>query len=233
MPELPIHPARGREAPGYSLDRRLSALRGLDRDRRRTVEDGLRERTAVESLRLTGGVFSEGPLLDGVLEALARIEESASSGRDLEIGLVREVHRLSSPPASGELRSSDLAPQFANARVLSPRFIEARLQNLVDWLHGESGRGMFPSERMALWFARFLEIAPFDRGNFRTAHLFLSYFARVDGYPPVSLNLQEAEAVRAEVERALLFDTGPLVMRFSAALSRSLDALEGVSGERG
>jgi hypothetical protein len=176
----------------------------------------------------------EGPLFDGALEALALIESKASSGKELDLGLIREVHRLSSPPSGGEIRTSDLSPQFRNARVLSPRFIESRLQNLLDWLHGDSGRGMFPAERMALWFPRFLEIAPFERGNFRTAHLFLSFFSCADGYPPVSLKFEEAEAVRGEVERAFLFDTGPLVQRFSSALGRSLgaiEALEGTSGE--
>jgi hypothetical protein len=231
MPELPIHPGGGREAPGYALERRLFCLKSLPDERRRSLHDGLREAAARETLRLTGapGIESDSALLEGALAALSLIESAAASGVEIGIGLIREAHRLSSPPGGGELRATDLAPQFKNARVLSPRFIESRVQNLLDWLHGESGRGMFPAERMALWFPRFLEIAPFDRGNFRTAHLFLSYFAVADGYPPVSLKLEEAEDVRSEVERAFLFDTGPLVDRFSAALSRSLEALEKAS----
>ena len=71
------------------------------------------------------------------------------------------------------------------------------------------------------------------RGNFRTAHLFLSFFSRADGYPPVSLSFEEAEAVRGEVERAFLFDTGPLVERFSTALSRAMEAIESRAGEAG
>jgi hypothetical protein len=231
MPELPIHPAFGREAPGYSLERRLSRLKDVEPERTRIARERLRERTAAETLRLTGGGATEGPLLDGALGALSAIEAAASSAREIDLGLIREVHRLSSAPSGAEIRTSDLAPQFRNARILSPRFIEARLGNLLDWLHGESGRGMFPAERMALWFPRFLEIAPFERGNFRTAHLFLSFFSCADGYPPVSLRFEEAEEVRAEVERALLFDTGPLVTRFSSALSRALEALEQASGE--
>jgi len=233
MPELPIHPEGGREAPGYSLERRLARLKDLPAERRRSAHDRLREGSALETLRLTGapGFPRDGPLVDGALEALALIESTASSGKELDLGLIRDVHRLSSPPSRGEIRSVDLAPQFQNARILSARFIEPRLQNLLDWLHGGSGRGMFATERMALWFPRFLEIAPFERGNFRTAHLFLSFFSCADGYPPVSLKFEEAEAVRGEVERAFLFDTGPLVQRFSSALGRSLEALESSTGE--
>ena len=235
MPELPIHPDGGREAPGYALERRLTRLESLPAERRRRAHQGLRESSVLETLRLTGADASEkdreSPLFDGSLEALALIETTASSGKELDLGLIREVHRLSSPPSGGEIRTRDLAPQFQNARILSPRFIESRLQNLLDWLHGDSGRGMFPAERMALWFPRFIEIAPFERGNFRTAHLFLSFFSCADGYPPVSLKFEEAEAVRGEVERAFLFDTGPLVQRFSSALGRAIEALESAGGE--
>ncbi len=231
MPELPIHPDRGREAPGYALERRLGQLKGLPEDRRRGAHDALREAAARETLRLTGaaGIEQDPSLLEGVLSALSLVESTAASGEELRLPLIREVHRLSSPPSGGEIRTADLAPQFQNARILSPRFIESRLQNLLDWLHGDSGRGMFPAERMALWFPRFLEIAPFERGNFRTAHLLLSFFSCADRYPPVSLRFEEAEAVRGEVERAFLFDTGPLVDRFSSALSRSLETLEKAS----
>jgi len=240
MPELPIHPDGGPEAPGYSLERRLARLKDLPAERRRRAHEELRESSVLETLRLTGAPGTEKnrplldvPLFDGALEALALLEATASSGKDLGLGLIREVHRLSSPESRGEIRTVDLPPQFQNARILSARFIESRLENLLDWLHGDSGRGMFPAERMALWFPRFLEIAPFERGNFRTAHLFLSFFSCADGYPPVSLKFEEAEAVRGEVERAFLFDTGPLVLRFSSALGRSLEAIEALESASG
>jgi hypothetical protein len=234
MPELPIHPGFGREAPGYALERRLARCQDLPAVLRRDAHSGLRERAALETLRLTGAYAEadrSSPLFASLVETLALIEKTASSGKELDLGLIRKVHGISSPPSGGEIRAVDLPPQFQNARVQSPRFIESRLGNLLDWLHGDSGRGMFPAERMALWFPRFLEIAPFDRGNFRTAHLFLSFFSCADGYPPVSLTFEEAEAVRSEVERAFLFDTGPLVERFSSALSRAIEALEKAGGE--
>lgn len=229
MPELPIHPGGGREAPGYGLAHRLARLTGLSEERRRNAHDALRETCVAETLRLTGGAEKDASLFEGGLAALSLIETTASSGQEIRRGLIREVHNLSSREDGGEFRNAELSPQFQNARILSPRFIESRLQNLLDWLHGDSGRGMFPAERMALWFPRFLEIAPFARGNFRTAHLFLSFFSVADGYPPVSLRFEEAEAVRGEVERAFLFETGPLVERFSSALSRSIEALEKAS----
>jgi hypothetical protein len=227
MPELPIHPGLSPEAPGYSLARRLARLGDLPEEIRRSIHELLREAAVRETLRLTGGATDPaGPLYEGSLQALLALETAASSGKELDLTLVREIHRLSSPPSSGDFRTGDLPAQFRNARALAPKFIEARLQNLLDWLHGESGRSMFPAERMALWFPRFLEIAPFERGNFRCAHLCLSFFSCAAGFPPVHLKFEEAEEVRGEIERAILFDTGALVQRFSAVLGRALDGLE-------
>jgi hypothetical protein len=97
---------------------------------------------------------------DGALEALALIETTASS-EELDLGLIREVIG-SSPPSGGN--SHQNRPQFQNARVLSPRFIESRLQNLLDWLHGDSGRGCFRGQWPLV--SRFLEIAPSSAGTF-------------------------------------------------------------------
>jgi Fic/DOC family len=252
MAELPIYPERGPEAPGYVLERKRQQWTGVPAERVRAVHDRLRVDCVLETLGLTGvnversvvarcasemarpGGRTEGDalgaLIIALLEALASLEAAARGGRDLDIGLIREIHRAANPPSEGELRSQDLPPQFRNMRPSRVEFIPSRLQNLLDWLSGESGRSMFPAERMALWFARFLEISPFERGNFRTAHLVASFFALQKGYPPVSLRLDDADAIRAEVETALLFDTFPLVQRFSDALARSMTVLEQVVG---
>lgn len=249
MAELPIYRERAGEAPGYALERRLVRLKGAAPERWREATDRLRVECALETLRLTGagvemsvvaryagerlrqgGPVEGDALVLGQLEALERLESEARGGRGLGIELIRAVHRAANPPSEGEFRSKELSPQFRNTRASRVEFIPSRLQNLLDWLSGESGRSMFPAERMALWFPRFLEISPFERGNFRTAHLLVSFFALEKGYPPVSLRLAEAEEIRAEVERALLFDTFPLVQRFSAAIARSMSLLEQVVG---
>ena len=66
--------------------------------------------------------------------------------------------------------------------------------------------------------------------DFRAAHLLLNFFPRADGYPFVCLQLEEAEPVRSEVERAILFDTLPLVNRFNEAVSRALRVCEEAGG---
>lgn len=239
MAELPIYPERAREAPGYALERKLAQWKDAPVELWKEATDRLRVECALETLALTGagvvpradGVEGDA-LVTGQLEALERLDSVVLAGRGLGTELIREVHRAANPPSDGRFRSTELPPQFRNTRPSRVEFIPSRLQNLLDWLSGESGRSMFPAERMALWFARFLEIAPFDRGNFRTAHLLSSFFALEKGYPPVSLRFADADEIRAEVERALLFDTFPLVQRFSDALGRSITAVEQIAGRQ-
>jgi hypothetical protein len=228
MPELPIYPERS-EAPGYALERRASALRQNPPEDLPERLNRLRRACAIETLSLSGAppMESEGDaLVRAQLGALAIIETSARNGQALDLGRILEVHRLATGAPGVELRSSEARPQFATARPSPPRFIEDKLTNLLGWLEAESARTMFPGERMALWFARFLEIAPFERRNFRTGHLLASHFAVARGYPVVSLRIQDADAIRNAVERAIVFDTSALVTQFNDALSRALDVLE-------
>jgi hypothetical protein len=250
MPELPIYPDPGKEAPGYALKRRLDALAPLSDEARAEARSALRVACVHETLGLTGAplppelvrrvVLGEGvdeddgetvALVRGVVSGLELVEIEAGRRSELDLDVIAHVHRRAVPDADGSLRTAHRKSQFASARPSDPRFVRAKLLNLLEWLASESCRSMFPAERMALWFARFVEIAPFERGNFRTAHLFASHFAVADGFPPVTLRLAEAEAIRSDVERAFRFDTLPLVERFSEAIARALAVLEAASSQ--
>jgi len=229
MPELPIYTHK-REAPGYALDKRLARLQESPEESYEGAVDALRLHCARETLRLTGAPGEaeddSSELLRAQLSALDAIESAASEASEPEIALICEVHRIAYPGSDGSFRSVEMPPQFKSARPSPPRFIKAKLGNLLQWLSAESGREMFPAARMALWFARYVEIAPFEHGNFRTGHLLTSFFSVSAGFPPVSLERPEAQAVRSEIERAIRFDTAPLVERFSESLSRALRQCE-------
>jgi Fic family protein len=229
MQDLPIYPEK-REAPEYALERRLGRLHERPEETYRAALDALRLRCARETLRLTGARSeaedATSELVKAQLEALEVIETAAAQAGDPDVALIRKVHRIASPGSDGSFRSSAIEPHFKNARPSPPEFIGAKLDNLLDWLSGVSGREMFCAARMSLWFARFVEIAPFERGNFRTAHLFTGFFAVSAGFPPISLALEDADAVRSEIERAIRFDTAGLVTRFSGALSHALRECE-------
>lgn len=245
MQDLPIHPSRGTEAPGVRLEKRRERLRTLPAAKYDRAIETLRLDCVFETLRLTGkgvsrelvsevagrqGAFAarhdDELLVSGQIAALDAVDEEAQTARDLTLSLIRRTHRLSSPPSDGSLRTEPIDPQFQGARTSPARFIEARLQNLLAWLAAESARSMYPPERMALFFARYVEIAPFPHGNFRSAHLLVNFFARSAGYPFVMFRLDEADGVREDVERAMRFDTLALVRRFTGAMERSLRACE-------
>ena len=227
MPDLPIYPPT-REAPGYALERRLNRLQESSSESYAGALEALRNQCANETLRLTGAPneTEKSELVQAQLDALALIEKAAAKASEPDLDLIRDVHRIAKSGSDGSFRDGDIAPQFKNARPSPPRFIGAKLDNLLQWLSAESGRDMFPAARMALWFARFVEIAPFERGNFRTAHLLTSFFAVTAGFPPVTLVFEDADSIRTEVERAIKFDTAPLVERFSQALENALRACE-------
>jgi hypothetical protein len=173
-----------------------------------------------------GAAASERPLVGlirGQIAAVELIEREARHKPTLSTELLCTVHRLSSPPSDGRFRSSPAPARFTAGQPSRPELIAEKVANLFDWLAADSGVSLHPAEKAALAFPRLLEIAPFERGNFRSAHLLMNFFAFAEGYPPFFLLLQDADAVREEIERAMVFDTAALMARFAGAIDRSLD----------
>ncbi len=254
MRDLPLYPER-KQNTGLALERQRDALlqkASQSPVRLRAAVDALGRESVLETLRLTGASVTReavarvtaggkptdnaepnlNALIRGHLDAFQVIEQGARSGGLLTSALVQEVHRLSMPhdKSAGLFRSQPIEGQFGTVPPSPPRLIPAKVDNLCDWLSVDSGRGMHPPEKAALAFARLLEISPFEHGNFRTAHLLLSFFAVADGYPPFFLRFEQAEEVRQEVEGAMRFETLPLVNRLAGALTESLSfCLDAVS----
>ncbi len=232
MKDLPIHPDSERSST-YSLEGRLEQLKEKKEEHYASAMDGLRLRCATDTLKLTGvyEVSSDSRLVVAQLKALSMVEEAAESSNKFTLDLIREVHRVATLADSVEFRKGEQKSQFRNARSSPARFIPDKLENLIMWLSGESGRQMFVAERMALWLSRFLEIEPFENSNFRTGHLFINMFAKASGYPPVSFSHDEIDEIREEIERAIIFDTGALVERFVGVLSESVHTCESALSE--
>jgi len=199
----------------------------------------LRRRCIGETLRLTGvqvtdeevtHALREGQssrrandeLIVGQWEAMTAIEKAATNRLPLDGSLLSMVHRLSSPPHGGGFRSGPVQPQFENAEPSRSRDISDKVGNLADWLETEGVRCLQAPEKAALTFVRLLEIAPFAKGNFRSSHLILNYFAYGGGYPPFFIRSEDADEVRKDIERALRFETKGLVERLTTAQMASL-----------
>jgi Fic family protein len=162
-------------------------------------------------------------LIQGQLEALEWIERVAESEREMETHLIVEVHRLSCRPGGGRFRTNVGISEFVGVVPSRPELIAEKVEDLLVWLRCESGRSLHPPERATLFFTRFLEIGPFESGNFRAAHLLMNYFGFDTGYPPFFFQVEDSKKVRSEIERAMSFDTEPLVVRIAGAMNRSLD----------
>jgi Fic family protein len=113
--------------------------------------------------------------------------------------------------------------QFEGVEPSRPEFIIDKLDNLSAWLDSDGVNSMSTPEKATLAFVRLLEIAPFERGNFRLAHLLLSYFAYRDQFPPLFLRADDIADIRREIAGALAFETKPLVDRLTDAQLASIE----------
>lgn len=239
MQNLPLHPARQEHGPALSRQRDiLLTAAGSHPAQMQKALEALTAECVAETLSLTGLPISldevtqvatgrpsdspHGDVISGQFDALRIIKSAAQANPSLKGSLLREVHRLSGPRDGGRYRVGPGRAQFGGATPSRPELISEQVDNLMEWLVADSGMSLHPPERAALAFARLLEISPFDRSNFRVAHLLLSFFAFVGNYPPLYFRADEADEVRQEVERAFRFDTMPLVSRLDQAQMRSL-----------
>ncbi len=239
--ELPIFSEIIPDA-GLSLSNKLSRLKGLVSKYPAAIDAAksrLRRECVAQTLKLTGTDVSVGDisgaigggaeisvlaeLIRGQIEALTQIEKAAEGEQNIEPPLVLEVHRLSSGQSGGRFRTSPGKSQFAGVAPSRPELIAEKVEDLLGWLRAESGQSLHPPERATLFFARFLEIAPFESGNFRAAHLLMNYFGCEGGYPTFFFRDKEFDGLRGEIEKAMHFDTQPLVERVTRELNRSLD----------
>ena len=242
---LPLHPGAGTprpQGPGQEIRARRDRVRELaGSDRWRSGREALVVEAARATLQLTGTALTEPeiqaarqgaptPAFGPALGALGLIGKAAAD-RDPTEELIGGVHAVSSG-LSGEspFRTIQIEPQFQGAGLSPPQTVALRLGNLLEWVSGASGRDLETAPRAALFFARLLEISPFEHANFRVAHLMLTFFALADDQPPIWFEVEDAPGIREDVSRAFRFDTAPLTERIERSLHRSLDRVVSSSG---
>ena len=240
MTELPIHPER----QGNTNKVLIARQRHLAEQAQRapvlyqTALGDLAIQCVYETLRLTGESLEHNVIKMAARDtrssigrnflALETIRRHVEEKLDWNLELLQEIHRLTSQVSPGHFRTTSTLARFVNAKPAAPELIELKLDNLREWLASKSGRDMITSERAALAFARMLEIAPFERGNFRAAHLMMNFFSLADGFPYIYFEFGESQQVREDIEQAFLFDTLPLVKRVTESIERSLFICEKV-----
>lgn len=235
---LPLHPGAGAprpQGPGQEIRARRDRIREqAGSERWGSGREALVVEAARATLQLTGTALTDEeiraarqgaptPAFGPALGALGLVGKAAAD-RDPTEELIAEVHAVSAGVAGASpFRTIQIEPQFQGAGLSPPQTVALRLGNLLEWVSGASGRDLETAPRAALFFARFLEISPFERANFRVAHLMLTFFALADDQPPIWFEVEDAPGIREDVSRAFRFDTAPLTERIERSLHRSLD----------
>lgn len=242
MQELPLYGDRGRSQGRLLSHKRVLLLEAREHESDK-LEVAFRELTqtcVAETLRLTGVTVTAEDVAQAFrakeisrtnlhevivkqLVALEALENAANNKLRVDRTLLCEAHRLACPPDGGIIRTRPVEFQFEGIEPSRPEFIIDKLDNLSEWLDSDGVDGMSTSEKAALAFIRLLEIAPFERGNFRLAHLLLSYFAYRDQFPPFFLRANDIASIRREIAGALKFETKPLVDRLTDAQLASIE----------
>ena len=242
---LPLHPGVGAprpQGPGQEIRARRDRLReAMGGARWRAGCAALVVEAARATLQLTGTALTEQDIQDAragaptprfgpALGALGLVGRAAAN-RDPGEELLLEVHAVSGGRVgASRFRTVQIEPQFPGAGLSPPQTVALRLGELLAWIAGDSGRDLETAPRAALFFARFLEISPFERANFRVAHLMLTFLALADEQPPIWFEVEDASGIREDVSRAFRFDTAPLTARIERSLNRSLDLVAASAG---
>ena len=125
--------------------------------------------------------------------------------KDLSLNLIKKIHRLcfeGSKPFAGEFRKvgvviTDSKGDIVHSGVPASGLEEA-LKDFINWYKGNRKK-FKPLVLAAIIHNQFEYIHPFQDGNGRVGRLLLNFILMKNGYPPISITLED----RAEYYRTL------------------------------
>jgi Fic/DOC family len=137
------------------------------------------------------------------------------------------AHALAFPAHSeaGLLRKTDLQPLYRGQDCAPPEFIEHSLDNLVGWLTAESFSQIHPIEQCALTLARFVDVWPFEFGNFTIGLLFGNLALRAAGLTPFFVLPEHRREFERAVAQAMTIDMQPLINAVFQTVRKEMAAL--------
>jgi Fic/DOC family len=220
-----------RIAPSAALkERRLSTLLGERPGQRALLTEQVLDAQLLGSLDLARLSFSweeikasrgeERPAFEPA-RALRRAQAAALAAPSLSVDVLVSWH------AEVTGRSSALRKgpreRVGGPPTSSPEFVRSRLDSLVEWLSGDSGRELPAPQRGALGLARFVEIHPFDDANGRVSRLLASHLMTQAGARPPILLGADRERLDQCLGAAFQLVMEPLAMLLEEASERALD----------
>lgn len=219
-----------RLAPSAILkEKRLAALlEGRDPDDPRLGE-AVEDAQILGSLELAGvpATWAEvvasrrGPGPEPIV-ALRRARSAVEPRAQLDLAALQAWHAALALPESGwrrAVRARETTPPAP------PEAIPGRLAILEQWINSEGAGGLTATQKAALALARLVEILPFEDGNGRVSRLAASHLMVRDGMRPPILAGGDGPRLRACLEAAFRFETGPLCELLVEASERCLDVM--------
>ena len=140
---------------------------------------------------------------------------------------ILSAHALAFPerPAAGELRKTELQPLYRGQDCAPPEFIEHSIDNLVVWLTAESFTQIHPIEQCALTITRFIDVWPFEFGNFTIGLLFGNFALRRAGLTPFFVLPEHRKEFERAIAQAMTIDMQPLINAIFQTVRKEIEAL--------
>ena len=154
--------------------------------------------------------------------ALRRARSAVDSQAPLDLAALRAWHVALALPEAGWRRAPRSRETTAPA---PPEAIPGRLAILEQWINSEGAGGLTAPQKAALALARVIEILPFEDGNGRVSRLAASHLMTRDGMRPPILAGGDGPRLRACLEAAFRFETGPLCALLVEVSERCLDVM--------
>lgn len=157
---------------------------------------------------------------------LERAQKSAAPNpADLQQLHSRLMGRSEGRPS--DYRQAPAAPLLEGHDPAEPELVPHLVDAALQWCRADSFAEMHEVEQAALVLMKLTDIQPFDRHNGRTLRLFSNFFLVGAGYPPAVIRSELAERYSAALQKALCYQTGPLVELLTESVAFSLETCLG------
>jgi len=175
-----------------------------------------------EGVTIGGKTLREHLEATGNADAFDLIEELARRKKDIDHGVVQEIHGMVTRGQlmdSGKYRTHNV--RITGAKKNPPDF--SKLVPLMDRLLGDIRKMKGPEMIVAaLLHYRFVEIHPFSDGNGRVARLLSNLYLMRAGFPPIVLKKEDRKRYYQCLNKADGGNTGPFVNFVAKAVDEGL-----------
>ncbi|MYC83131.1 MAG: Fic family protein [Acidobacteria bacterium] len=121
-----------------------------------------------------------------------------------------------------DYRHGPAAPLLETHDPAEPELVPQLVDAALEWCRADSFAEMHEVEQAALVLLKLTDIQPFDRDNGKTLRLFSNFFLVKAGYPPAVIRSELAGRYSMALQKALCYQTGPLVELLTESVAFSL-----------